>query len=62
MANKNMNGEATDLLCPHCNATFAAFLHDLAEKNARVVCPSCGKEHGSKPPKAGKPGVESKRS
>jgi predicted Zn finger-like uncharacterized protein len=47
-----MSDTPIDLLCPHCNATFAAFLRDLAEKNAKVVCPSCGKEHDGKPLKA----------
>jgi predicted Zn finger-like uncharacterized protein len=45
-----MHNEKSDLLCPHCNATFAAFLQDLAAKNLKVVCPSCGKEHDVKPP------------
>jgi len=44
-----MSDDTTDLLCAHCNKTFAAFLRDLAEKNAKVVCPSCGKPQ---PPKA----------
>jgi len=46
--------DTTDLLCPHCNRTFSAFLRDLAEKNAKVVCPSCGK---AQPPKTAKPAV-----
>jgi DNA-directed RNA polymerase subunit RPC12/RpoP len=40
-----MDQETTNLLCNHCNKTFEAFLHDLAEKNAKVVCPSCGQTH-----------------
>ena len=48
-----MSDDTQDLLvCAHCNKTFAAFLKDLAEKNAKVVCPSCGKDQ---PPKVGKP-------
>ncbi|MGA9897497.1 MAG: hypothetical protein WBQ09_05295 [Terriglobales bacterium] len=38
-----MSDDTTDLLCPHCNATFTAFLHELADQNAKVVCPCCGK-------------------
>jgi len=45
-----MSDKKTDLLCPHCNATFAAFLKDLAAKNLKVVCPTCGKEHDVNPP------------
>jgi hypothetical protein len=45
-----MSTNSIDLLCPHCNETFAAFLQDLAEKNLKVVCPSCGKDHDVKPP------------
>jgi hypothetical protein len=41
-----------ELLCPHCNETFAAFLEDLAEKNLKVVCPNCGKDNDCKPPAA----------
>ncbi len=29
------------LLCNHCGQTFSAFLHEMAEKNAKVVCPNC---------------------
>ncbi|SPF36459.1 hypothetical protein SBA1_1520001 [Candidatus Sulfotelmatobacter kueseliae] len=47
-----MSDDTTDLLCPHCNATFTAFLHELADQNAKVVCPCCGK---AQPPKAAKP-------
>jgi DNA-directed RNA polymerase subunit RPC12/RpoP len=46
-----MSAEQTDLLCEHCGQTFSAFLHEMAEKNAKVVCPNCGGSHDSKPPK-----------
>jgi endogenous inhibitor of DNA gyrase (YacG/DUF329 family) len=55
-----MSDQTTDVLCPHCNKTFAAFLHELAEKNAKVVCPNCGKEHDDNG-KAAKSSVTSKR-
>jgi DNA-directed RNA polymerase subunit RPC12/RpoP len=32
-----------DLLCEHCGQTFSVFLHEMAEQNAKVVCPHCGK-------------------
>jgi endogenous inhibitor of DNA gyrase (YacG/DUF329 family) len=52
-----MNDETTDLLCPHCGQTFSAFLHEMADHNAKVVCPSCGKAPDGKPAKAAKPVV-----
>jgi hypothetical protein len=45
-----MSTNNIELLCPHCNETFAAFLEDLAEKNLKVVCPNCGKDNDCKPP------------
>jgi DNA-directed RNA polymerase subunit RPC12/RpoP len=31
------------LVCAQCGQAFAAFLTDMAEHNAEVVCPRCGK-------------------
>lgn len=31
------------LLCHGCGKAFAAFLGEMAEHNAEVVCPHCGK-------------------
>jgi len=51
-----MSDEKIDLLCRHCGQAFSAFLHEMAEKNAKVTtCPSCGKSHEFSPPKATKP-------
>jgi transcription elongation factor Elf1 len=51
-----MSDDSIDLLCEHCGQTFSAFLHEMAEKNAKVAtCPSCGKIHEFRPPKAAKP-------
>ena len=47
-----MGTDQIDLLCGHCNHTFATFLHELAEKNAKVVCPNCGENHDGKGAKA----------
>ena len=44
-----MSDDQIDLLCGHCNQTFSTFLHELAEKNAKVVCPNCGGSHDGKP-------------
>ena len=31
------------LVCAQCGQAFSAFLRDMAEHNAKVVCPRCGK-------------------
>jgi DNA-directed RNA polymerase subunit RPC12/RpoP len=48
----NVNGDSIELLCNHCGQTFSAFLHQMAEKNAKVVCPNC-REGDGRPVKAG---------
>jgi len=50
-----MSAEQIDLLCNHCGQAFSAFLHEMADHNAKVTCPSCGKIHDGNPPKAAKP-------
>jgi uncharacterized Zn finger protein len=50
-----MSAENIDLLCNHCGQAFSAFLHEMADHNAKVTCPSCGKIHDGKPPKTAKP-------
>jgi DNA-directed RNA polymerase subunit RPC12/RpoP len=40
-----MGQETTDVLCIGCGETFSAFLKDMADHNAKVVCPKCGKSH-----------------
>jgi predicted RNA-binding Zn-ribbon protein involved in translation (DUF1610 family) len=37
--------ERSSFECQDCGETFYAFLHDMAEHNAKVVCPKCGKVH-----------------
>ena len=51
----NMSDEKVDLLCAGCGQTFSAFLHEMADHNAKVVCPSCGRRHDGEPPKAAEP-------
>ena len=48
---ENMSAEKIDVLCNHCGQAFSAFLHEMADHNAKVTCPSCGKIHDGKPPK-----------
>jgi len=55
-----MRAEQTDLLCEHCGQTFSAFLHEMAEKNAKVVCPNCGGSHDSKLAKTVKPNARAR--
>src|SRR5713226_10232402 len=52
----NMSDEKVDFLCDDCGEAFSAFLHDMADHNAKVTaCPKCGKNHEFKPPEAAKP-------
>jgi hypothetical protein len=46
-----MSDDQLDLLCEHCGQTFSKFMHDLAAKNAEVVCPNCGENSAGKPAK-----------
>ena len=52
MTSTNSSNETVDALCEHCGKTFSAFLHEMAEKNAKVVCPNC-REGDCRPAKAG---------
>jgi len=38
VADKKVN-----FVCKNCGQAFTAFLRDMAEHNAKVVCPRCGK-------------------
>jgi transcription elongation factor Elf1 len=55
MTNANLSNDSIDLLCNHCGQTFSAFLHQMADRNAKVVCPNCGGNNDCKPPQAAKP-------
>ena len=46
-----MSNDSIDLLCEHCGQTFSAFLHEMAERNEKVVCPNCGTNRDCKPAK-----------
>jgi predicted nucleic acid-binding Zn-ribbon protein len=37
-----MSDEGMNLVCKGCGQVFSAFLQQMADKNARVVCPKCG--------------------
>jgi DNA-directed RNA polymerase subunit RPC12/RpoP len=38
-----MSEPTIDVLCKNCGQTFTAFLKEMADKNAEVTCPCCGK-------------------
>lgn len=46
-----MSEDTIDQLCEDCGATFSAFLHQMADKNERVVCPNCRARGDCKPSK-----------
>jgi hypothetical protein len=50
-----MSEDKIDLLCPNCGQTFSAFLHEMADQNAKVVCPNCRETQDCNPSKAVKP-------
>ncbi|MGD0215398.1 MAG: hypothetical protein ABSB87_19425 [Terriglobales bacterium] len=50
-----MSNDSIDQLCEHCGQTFSTFLHEMANKNEKVVCPNCRANRDCKPPKAAKP-------
>ncbi len=51
-----VDDQTIETLCNHCGQTFSTFLHQMAEQNAKVTCPACGKEHEHTPlPKTGRP-------
>jgi DNA-directed RNA polymerase subunit RPC12/RpoP len=44
-------GEPTvEVVCKNCGQTFAAFLKEMAAKNAKVTCPYCGKSNENSVP------------
>jgi len=45
------NDERINLLCHNCGKTFSAFLHQMADQNAKVVCPDCLASQDCVPPR-----------
>jgi uncharacterized Zn finger protein len=37
-----MSADQIDVLCKHCGQALSAFLHEMAERNAKVMCLNCG--------------------
>jgi len=50
-----MGEPATEVLCKNCGQTFSAFLKEMADKNAEVTCPHCGKKSGNTVPASATP-------
>jgi uncharacterized Zn-finger protein len=40
-----MNINEDDVFCKGCSEVLTAFLREMADHNAEVVCPHCGKTH-----------------
>jgi DNA-directed RNA polymerase subunit RPC12/RpoP len=47
-----MSEEKIDVLCQKCGQEFSAFLHQMADQNAKVVCPNCEANEDCEPPRA----------
>jgi putative FmdB family regulatory protein len=45
-----MGEETIEMLCKNCGQTFTAFLKEMADQNAEVTCPYCGKNDGNRLP------------
>jgi hypothetical protein len=53
-----MGNDSIEMLCNRCGQTFSAFLHEMADNNAKVVCPNCREGEDCNPSKAVPGGVE----
>jgi DNA-directed RNA polymerase subunit RPC12/RpoP len=58
MSEESMNQETIDVLCHQCGQEFSSFLHQMADKNAKVVCPNCRENEDCEPPHAAPTGGE----
>jgi DNA-directed RNA polymerase subunit RPC12/RpoP len=50
-----MTNDSTEVSCDRCGQTFSAFLHQMRDQNAEVVCPNCRERLDCNPPKDAKP-------
>jgi DNA-directed RNA polymerase subunit RPC12/RpoP len=50
-----MNDDSIEALCNRCGKSFSMFLHEMADQNAKVVCPDCRAGVDCGPEKAAKP-------
>lgn len=59
MESPNTGNDSIELLCNHCGHTFSAFLHQMADQNSKIACPSC-REGDCNPAKDAKPGAKAR--
>jgi Zn finger protein HypA/HybF involved in hydrogenase expression len=52
---ENIMSDEIDMLCEKCGQTFSAFLHEMADKNAKLLCPKCRESRDCNSPKAAEP-------
>jgi len=52
--NTNGSKDTIELLCNHCGQTFSTFLHQMADQNAKIVCPNCREGVDCQPAKQAK--------
>lgn len=43
------SNDSIERLCNHCGQTFSTFLHQMADRNAEVVCPKCRESNNCSP-------------
>jgi DNA-directed RNA polymerase subunit RPC12/RpoP len=55
MAIPNVGDDSIEALCNRCGKTFSMFLHEMADQNAKVVCPDCGAAVDCEPVKDAEP-------
>jgi DNA-directed RNA polymerase subunit RPC12/RpoP len=60
MTGANVSNDSIEHLCNHCGKTFSTFLHEMADQNAKVVCPNCRENSDCKPKKGVQPGSEAR--
>ena len=58
MTSANVSNDSVELLCHQCGQTFSAFLHEMADKNAKVVCPNCKANADCNRPESVRPAVK----
>jgi hypothetical protein len=60
MPSPNVSDDSIEALCNMCGKTFSVFLHQMADQNAKVVCPDCRAAIDCEPVKDAKPGARAR--
>jgi hypothetical protein len=45
MPNEAVHDNVDDVFCKGCGETLTKFLQEMADHNAKIACPHCGKVH-----------------